>query len=161
MGETEAADSLIASGCDVIAGHTNTPAALVAAQKAGVWGIGYNTNMEAIAPGTVLTSVIINWEVYYTYLIQSIMSGDFVPQPYFGGIAEGMTDITPLSRELVPPDVINAVQEARRRIIEGFNVFGGTFETNQGLTVGSEGAVLTESEILENIHWYYRNVVER
>jgi basic membrane protein A len=161
MGETEAADSLIAAGCDVITGHTNTPASMVAAQKAGVWGIGYNSNMEAIAPETVLTSVVINWEVYYIRLIQSIINGTFIPQSYFGGIAEGMTDITPLSLKLVPPGTADTVQEARRRIIEGFNVFGGVFETNQGLTVGSEDAVPAESEILEDIHWYYRNVVER
>lgn len=160
MGETEAADKLIASGCDVIGGHTNTSAILVAAQKAGVWGIGYNSNMEAVAPGTVLTSVVINWEVYYIRLIRSIIDGDFNTLPYFGGIAEGMTDITPLSPELFPPDTIALVREARQRIIEGFNVFGGVFETNQGLTVGSEGIAPAEGEILKNIHWYYRNVVE-
>ncbi|MDR3192490.1 MAG: BMP family ABC transporter substrate-binding protein [Treponema sp.] len=160
MGETEAARILIALGCDVIAEHVNGPAAMVAAQNAGVWGIGYNSDMKADAPRAVLTSVVMNWEVYYTRLIRSIIDGDFTAEPYSGGIAEGLLDISPLSPEQVTPDTIEAVERARRRIIEGFNVFSGVFETNEGFTVDSEGTGPEESEILKDIHWYYRNVVE-
>jgi basic membrane protein A len=161
MGETEAADALIARGCDVIAEHVNTPAALAAAQKANVWGIGFNSDMSTAAPGAVMTSVVINWGVYYTCLLKSIINGSFSTVPYFGGIAEGMVDITPLVEEIAPPGAAAAVEEARKRMIyDGFNVFDGVLETNDGQTVGTEGATLTDSEILEGINWYYRNVVE-
>jgi basic membrane protein A len=161
MGENKAANALIAQGCDVIAEHANTPAALVAAQRAHVWGIGFNSDMRNVVPEAVITSVVINWGVYYTCLLRSIMDGSFSTVPYFGGIAEGMVDITPLAEELAPPGAAAAVEAARKRMIDdGFNVFDGVLKTNDGQTVGTEGATLTDSEILGGINWYYRNVIE-
>jgi basic membrane protein A len=45
-------------------------------------------------------------------------------------------------------------------INEGFNVFDGVLETNDGRTVGSAGLTLGDSEIIGNMNWYYRNIVE-
>ncbi|MDR3199943.1 MAG: BMP family ABC transporter substrate-binding protein [Spirochaetales bacterium] len=161
MGETEAANALIARGCDVITAHVNTPSAQIAAQKAGVWAIGFNTDMRKDAPRAVITSVVLNWGVYYTYLVRSVMNGSFTTRPYFGGIAEAMVSITPLSEELAPPGAKEAVEAVRQRMMSGeFNVFDGELKTNDGQTVGTEGATLPDSEIIGGIHWYYRNVVE-
>jgi basic membrane protein A len=161
MGETDAARALIAEGCDVIAMHCNTAHPLIAAEKAGIWGIGYNSNMSVEAPGAALTSVIWNWGAYYTSLVQSIIDGTFTTTPYFGGLAEGMVDLAPLNEDLTAPGTAEAVEEGRRRIVEGgFNVFDGILETNDGRTVGKEGATLQDSEITGGIAWYYRNVVE-
>jgi basic membrane protein A len=161
LGEAAAAKALAAGGCDVIAQHTNTTAPQLAARDAGVWGIGFNGDMNAYAPGTVLTSVVLRWGGYYSYLVQSVINGTFTPTPYFGGIAEGLVDITPLSPELTTPEMAAAVEAARQRIKEGaFNVFDGELETNEGGVIGTRGATLPDSEIIGNIHWYYRNVVE-
>jgi basic membrane protein A len=161
MGEANAARELMALGCDVIAQHTNTLAPQIAAQNAGLWGIGYNVDMSVYAPGAVLTSVILRWGVYYSHLVQSVIDGTFTTEPYFGGIAEGMVDIAPLSPEFTTPEMAAAVAAARRAISGGgFNVFDGELETNEGGVIGTEGGTLPDSEIIGNIHWYYRNVVE-
>jgi basic membrane protein A len=161
LGEDEAAKALIAQGCDVIAQHTNTTVPQLAARNAGVWGIGFNGDMGLYVPGTVLTSVVLRWGAYYTHLVQSVIDGTFSTAPYFGGIAEGMVDITPLAPGLTGPETVTAVEEARRGIREGtFNVFDGELETNDGGTIGVKGETLRDSEIIGNIHWYYRNVVE-
>jgi basic membrane protein A len=161
LGEDEAAKALIARGCDVIAQHTNTAAPQMAAQNAGVWGIGYNADMSVYAPQAVLTSVVFRWGAYYSHLVQSVIDGTFTTRPYFGGITEGLVDITPLAPELAGPEMDAAVEKARRGISGGaFNVFDGEMETNEGGIIGAEGATLSDSEIIGNVHWYYRNVVE-
>ena len=42
-GEKQAADALIAEGCDVIGQHCDTPNPQLAAEAAGVFGVGYNS----------------------------------------------------------------------------------------------------------------------
>lgn len=161
MGETAAAEALIREGCDVIAQHCNTAYPQIAAEKAGVWGIGFNADMRVYAPGAVLTSVIINWGIYYTHLVQSVIDGSFTPAPYFGSIAEGMVDITPLAPGLAVPGMERAIDEARQRMTaEGFNVFDGEMEANDGAIIGTEGRTLPDDIITGDMHWYYRNVEE-
>jgi basic membrane protein A len=161
LGEDEAAKALIALGCDVIAQHTNTIVPQMAAQNAGVWSIGYNVDTSGYAPQAALTSVVLRWGAYYSYLVRSVIDGAFATAPYFGGIAEGVVDIAPLAPALTTAEMSAAAEAARRAIREGkFNVFDGKLETNEGGVIGAEGETLKDSEIIGNIHWYYRNVVE-
>jgi basic membrane protein A len=160
-GEAQAARSLIAAGCDVIAQHCNTPSPQTAAQQVGIWGIGYNSDMRGNAPAATVTSVVWNWGVYYTRLVQSVLDGGFSTQPYRGDIKDGMVGITPLNAPLTPSGATEAVAAARKRMESGeFDVFEGVMETNDGRVVGEEGKRLSYGEITENIHWYYRNIVE-
>jgi basic membrane protein A len=162
MGETDAARSLIAGGCDVIGQHCDSAFPQIEAEKAGVWGIGYNSDMSGEAPGAVLCSVVWNWGVYYTRLVQSVIDGSFTTTPYFGGIDDGMVDITPIAAGLAAPGTAGAVDTEKLRIMNGgFNVFDGVLETNDGRTIGAGGTTLPDSEITGGINWYYRNVVER
>jgi basic membrane protein A len=161
MGEAAAARSLIAAGCDVIAQHCDTAFPQIEAEKAGVWGIGYNSDMREAAPGAVLTSVVWYWGVYYTDLLESVADGTFATAPYFGGLAQGVVDITPLAAGMTAPKTAEMIKAERRRIVEeGFNVFDGVLETNDGRTAGSAGTSLADSEITGDMHWYYRNVIE-
>ena len=161
MGETNAANALIAAGCDVITSHADTPAAQIAAERAGVWAIGYNADMSGEAPDAIISSVVLNWESFYTRFVLSIIDGTFIPRTNFLGLAEGAIDLTPMNRALAPPGAEEAIFAARQRMLhEGFNVFDSVIETNEGRTVGESGGTLTDSEILGGIDWYYRNVIE-
>ncbi|MCL2029316.1 MAG: BMP family ABC transporter substrate-binding protein [Deltaproteobacteria bacterium] len=159
-GERQAAQRLIAEGCDIIAQHCDTPNPQIEAERAGVWGIGYNSDMRREAPGAVLTSVIWNWGVYYSSMIRSIIDGTFTTEPYFAGLKEGLVDIAPLHGALATPEMEAAVAEARERILKGFDVFEGIIQTNDGLMVGKEGESLSDAEITGGINWYYRNITE-
>ncbi|MDR2499930.1 MAG: BMP family ABC transporter substrate-binding protein [Treponema sp.] len=159
--ETLAADYLINLGCDVIAQHCNTAAPQEAAQRAGVWGIGYNTDMSRNAPGAVLTSVVLNWGVYYTRLARSVIDGTFTTAPYLGSLREGMVGITPLAPELAAPGTGERIAAERDRITGGsFDVFEGALETNDGRVIGEAGKRFPDRAILRDIHWYYRTVIE-
>ncbi|MDR3256030.1 MAG: BMP family ABC transporter substrate-binding protein [Synergistaceae bacterium] len=161
-GEMDAARRLIGDGCDVIAQHCDTSNPQIAAAAAGVWGIGYNTDMSQDAPGATVTSVLWNWSVYYTHLLRSVIDGTFTTTPYFGGIGEGMVAITPLGKSLAPPGAMEELAAARAEIESGQNgIFDGVMTTNDGNTVGKEGTTLSDEAIRSSINWYYRNIVER
>lgn len=158
-GETQAAQALVDLGCDVIAQHCDTPNPQTVAEQNGVWGVGYNSDMSKDAPGAVLTSVMWDWSVYYTYAVQSVIDGTWTGENYFGGMADGLVDIAPLS-DICAEGTQEAVDAARKQITEeGFNVFDGVIETNDGSTVGKEGSTLSDSDITGNMNWYFKNVV--
>ena len=159
-GESRAAERLIAEGCDVIAQHCDTAEPQIAAEKAGVWGIGNNVDMRDSAPNAVITSAVWHWGVYYTFLIGGIIDGSFTTEPYFGGLADGLVDVAPLSKELASPETEKAISDAKERITSGsFNVFDGEMETNDGRKIGAAGKTLTDGEIASGINWYYRNII--
>ena len=71
--EKEAAQWLISHGADVIAQHCDTPQPQIAAQEAGVFGIGYNSDMSKEAPKATLLSVVWDWSAFYTWAVQSVV----------------------------------------------------------------------------------------
>jgi basic membrane protein A len=161
MGETAAARALIASGCDVIAQHCDTPNPQIEAERAGVWGIGYNTDMSVEAPGSVLTSVLWNWDAYYTALAQSVIDGTFTTTPYFGSLKDRIVDITPLNKNIkYRMEILQTLDGERRPIESGeFDIFTGVMETNDGRRIGREGENLPDEIIRNGIDWHYRNVM--
>jgi basic membrane protein A len=162
IGEAFAARTLIAEGSDVIAQHSDTPTPMIEAQKAGVWGIGYNTDMSIDAENAVLTSVIWHWGAYYTALVQSVIDGSFTTTPWFGSLKDRIVDIVPLNPKIsFNEKTSNILEEERQRIESGaYDVFNGVIKTNDGKSIGSEGKNLTDDEIRSGINWYYHTVIE-
>lgn len=160
-GEKQAADALIAEGCDVIGQHCDTPNPQLAAEAAGVFGVGYNSDMSKDAPKAVLTSTMWDWSVYYTQAVQSIIDGAWTGENYFGGMKEGLVTIAPLS-DLCAEGTAEKIEEAKEKIASGeWDVFDGVIECNDGTTVGEEGKSMPDSDITGNMNWYYKNVVEK
>jgi len=165
MGEAAAARTLIAAGCDVITQHCDSATPLIEAERAGVWGIGYNTDMSIEAPAAVLTSVLWHWSSYYTILVRSVIDGTFSTKPWFGSLNDGIIDLAPLNKNIdfsVPLNEAGSfylLDEERRRIETGdLFVFSGVMETNDGGIIGREDEVFSDEDIRGNINWYYRNV---
>lgn len=157
--ETNAAKALIAEGCDVIAQHCDTPNPQLEAESAGVWGVGYNSDMIKDAPGATLTSVEWHWGAYYTQAVQQVIDGTWNCENYYGGMADGLLDISDLNSALCTDEMQAKVDEAKNEILNsGFNVFDGVLETNDGSTVGEEGSTLDDATIKGGINWYYKNV---
>lgn len=160
--ETNAAKALIAEGCDVIAQHCNTPNPQLEAEKAGVFGIGYNTDMSVDAPKATLTSVVWNWGAYYTWAVEQVINGTWVCEDYFGGMAEGVVAISPINESIVAEGTAEKVEETEKLILEeNLDVFEGIIETNDGTTVGEEGKSLDEKTIISGIDWYFKTVEEK
>lgn len=159
VAEKEAAEELLNMGCDVMAQHCDTPYPQTLAQEKGVYGVGYNSDMSKETPDSCLCSVIWNWSAYYTSAVESIIDGTWDGSNYFGGMSEGLVDITNLA-DFCAEGTQEKVDEARAKILSGsFNVFDGMIETNDGGTVGEEGKSLDDATITGGINWYFKNVI--
>ena len=159
-GESQAAKALIDMGCDVIGQHCDTPNPQLEAEKAGVWGVGYNSDMTKDAPGAVLCSVEWNWGAFYTQAVQNVIDGTWVigehVDNYFGDMADGLVVLSDLS-DLCADGTADAVKAAQDKIVSGeWDVFDGKteLEDNAGEMHTVEGADYG------SINWYYRNVVQ-
>ena len=158
-GERAAAERLIAEGCDVITQHSDTFAPQLAAEEAGVWGIGYNIDMSDVVEHTVLTSVVWNWDVYYTRLLRSIINGTFTTEPYMGGLEDGLVNLVDLDPQLSTPEIQEAVSQAKRELLSGrIQVFEGRMKTNLGSYIEVVDGVPSEQEIINTMNWYLHNI---
>lgn len=158
--EAEAASSkaLLDMGCDVMAQHCDTAYPQTMAQDAGVYGIGYNSDMGKETPDSCLCSVIWNWSAYYTSAVQSIIDGSWNGSNYYGGMQEGLVAVTNTANFCVD-GTQKKVDEAKAKILSGsFNVFDGEMQTNTGEIIGKAGQTLDDATITGKINWYYKNV---
>ena len=157
--EEAASRELLDMGCDVMTQHCDTPYPMTLAEEYGVYGIGYNSDMSKDTPDACLTSVIWNWSAYYTSAVNSIINGTWDGSNYYGGMAEGVVQVTNIA-DFAAEGTREKVNEEQKRIVSGeFNVFDGVMETNTGETVGTEGGTLDDATITGALNWYYRNVV--
>ena len=120
--------------CGVISQHCDSAQPQIAAQDAGVFGCGYNSDMTPDAPDAHLTAAIWNWNVYYHTAIEAAMTcGDasnFVTAmgggAYYGGLKEGFVDVSPLNEATVAPGTQDAIDQVKELIVSGdWDVFTG------------------------------------
>ena len=152
VNEKAYAEELINSfGCGVVSQHCDSAQPQIAAQNAGVYGCGYNSDMTPDAPKAHLTAAIWNWNVYYGTAIQAAMDcGDaskFVEtmgsSAYYGGLAENFVAVSPLSENCAAntQEAIDAVSEM---IVSGeWDVFSGV-----KLQIAADGTVTTADAAL-------------
>ena len=119
--------------CGVVSQHCDSAQPQIAAENAGVFGCGYNSDMTPDAPKAHLTAAIWNWNVYYRTAMEAAMTcgeaSNFVTAmggpAYYGGLAEGFVDVSPLSENCAAgtQEVIDAV---KAMIVSGeWDVFSG------------------------------------
>lgn len=158
-GEKQAAEALIAKGCDVIGQHCDTPNPQTAAEAAGVWGVGYNSDMSKDAPAATLVSVMWDWGAYYTTAVQNVIDGIWAAgekvDNYFGDMADGLIVLSDINTELCAEGTAAAIEEVQAKIIAGdWDVFDGKteIEDNEGTMHTLEGADFG------GCNWYFKTV---
>ncbi len=140
--EQAAAEALLAEGCDVLCQHVDSPAVQVAAEAAGKFGCGYNSDMTKNAPKAHLTAAICRWDTMLTPVVKQVIEGNFVGAAYFEGIAEGCVDVTPLS-ENVAEGTAEKIEAAKAAITDGtLNIFAGPINDNNGAELVKEGEAM-------------------
>lgn len=75
--------------------------------------------MTSVAPNTALTSASINWGVYYTYAVQSIIDGTPIDVDWCKGFADGADRLTALNEKAVAEGTEEKVKEVEDAIIDG------------------------------------------
>ena len=156
--EKQAAESLLDAGVDTIAQHQDTTAAQQAAADRGAFSVGYNKDMREANPEGFIASPVWHLGALYTEQVQAVVDGTWAPSVYWGGIADGVVDISDFG-DCVSEETKAAVNEAREKIINGeFDVFTGEIKDQNGEVKVAEGQKLSDEELL-SMMWFVEGVI--
>ncbi|MBR5783312.1 MAG: BMP family ABC transporter substrate-binding protein [Clostridia bacterium] len=140
--------------CGVISQHCDSAQPQIAAENAGVFGCGYNSDMTPDAPKGHLTAAIWNWNVYYATAIKAAMDCGTADQfvstmgssAYYGGLKENFVDVSPLSDNCAE-GTKEAIEAVRKMIVDGeWDVFSGV-----KLSIAADGTVAkADADLVDN-----------
>lgn len=169
--ETAYAEALIEMGCDVIAQHCDTANPQVAAQNAGVYGCGYNSDMTAQAPDAHLVAPIWHWDVYYTAAVQAVIDGTWADfGNYYAGIEVGLVGVSEISKNCdeKTQSYIDAVTELMKNgewdvfsgVALSFDENGNVVKTDSPLTdnTGAAVAPVDDATITGTMNYFVKGV---
>jgi basic membrane protein A len=154
--EKEAANTMIADGCDVITQGTDSAGPQEAAEAAGIYSIGYDSDMSMFAPNAHLTAPVWHWGVYYKDVAQKVHDGTWTNEPVWWDMGTGIVDLSPYNK-IVPQEVRDYVSKVKAEIIENDQIFTGPLYDNMGKLRVAEGEELSDSEKL-SIQWFVKGV---
>lgn len=155
----DAANALLAEGCDVIAQHEDSPGPQIAAEEKGVWGIGYHSDMSKAAPKANMTSAIWNWGPYYVSEVKKVIDGTWKAENYLGGLKEGIVLLAPLT-PVAPEGAKEAVEKAQADLLSGkLQLFTGPLKDNTGKERIPAGETMSIKAQYEEFDWFVEGVV--
>jgi len=155
--EREAADTLISQGADVVTHHTDSTAAVQAAEAKKVYAVAYHSDMSKYGPNAHLTAVTHNWGEFYTRTAQAVLDGKWkVEQPWMG-IKDNVIRMAPFNK-VVPQDVQDLVKKTEGDIRSGkFHPFTGPIRDNEGKERLAAGKVIDDAT-LNKMDYYVEGV---
>ena len=139
--ETEAAQSLINGGADVLLQNTDSTAVLQTAEKNGKYAFGWDSDMSAFAPKAHLASAALDWSGYYVKATSDVLDKTWKTENTRWGIKEGLTTFVKVN-EAIPPAAKAKVDEAKAFLVANPGaVFRGPIKDSTGKEVLAAGAV--------------------
>jgi simple sugar transport system substrate-binding protein len=131
--ETEAAQSLLNGGADVLFQNTDSSAVLQTAGKAGKYAFGWDSDMTAYSPEAHLASAVINWAPYYLKATKDALDGTWTGgSGVWWGVKEGAIDIVSISSK-VPAEIRAKVETVKAGLKDG------SFVIWKGPVMGADG----------------------
>ena len=150
--EADAANVMMAEGCDMMAQHTDSPAPLQAAQQQGKLGFGQASDQFKFAPKAQLTATIDNWGPYYVQKVGQVIDGTWTTGNYFGHMNDGSVQMAPFTN--MPADVAAKANEIKDAIEAGkYFAFTGPLNDNNGKQQLAAGEVADDGHL--NSMMYY------
>jgi len=156
--ETEAAQSLINAGADVLFQNTDSSAVLKTAATNKKLAFGWDSDMSAYAPDAHLASAIINWAPYYIKTTREVLEGGWAGGGNtWWGVKEGAIDIVSIS-DKVPAETKEQVEKIRAGLKDGsFVIWKGPIAGQDGKPVLKADEV-ADDKFLGGIGFYVKGV---
>ena len=156
--ERDAANALIGQGADIVTHHTDSSAAVAAAEDKGKMAVAYHSDMAKFGPKAQLAAITHHWGEYYTKVAQSVLDGSWKPGNLWGGMKDGMIKLEAFN-ESVPKEIVELVNAKAASIKSGeFHPFTGPIAGNDGKEIVAKGVVLTDEQ-LGKMDFYVQGVV--
>jgi basic membrane protein A len=148
---------MINMGVDVVTQHTDSPGPINAAEKKGVYAVGYHSDMAVYGPKAHLTATEHNWGPLYTAKAQAVIDGTWKSEDVWGGLSDNALDLAPYNKA-VPKKVRERVNKAKSLIVQGkLHPFTGPIKDQSGEIKVPEGTVMTDGGML-GMKWYVEGV---
>lgn len=156
--ETDAAQSLINGGADVLMQNTDSSAVLQTAEKAGKYAFGWDSDMTAYGPKAHLASSIINWSPYYIKATRDALDGKWTGNSgSWWGVKEGAIDLVSIS-DKVPAELKEKVEKVKAGLKDGsFAIWKGPIVGNDGKEVLKKDEV-ADDKFMSGIKFFVKGV---
>jgi simple sugar transport system substrate-binding protein len=156
--ETEAAQSLINQGADVLFQNTDSSAVLKTAAQNKKLAFGWDSDMSAYAPEAHLASAIINWGPYYIKATRDVLEGKWQGNSgVWWGVKEGAIDLVSIN-SIVPQETQDQVAKIKAGLADGsFVIWKGPIVGADGKEVLAKDAV-ADDKFLGGINFYVKGV---
>ncbi len=159
--EREAAQALVNQGADVLSNHSGSTAVAQTAQanfkQRGVRLIGYQSDMSRFAPDAQLAAVTHHWGGYYTQVARAVQAGTWKPQPYWGGMKDGVVQLGHLATD-ASAAALALVDTRRKQIVAGrFEPFAAPLVDNPGTLRLAQGRL--DDGAIATMNWFVKGVV--
>ena len=155
--ETEAAQSLINGGADVLLQNTDSTAVLQTAAKNKKYAFGWDSDMSKFAPEAHLASAVINWAPYYIKATRDVLDGKWATGGVWWGVKDGAIDLVSINAA-VPQDAKDAIDKIKAGLKDG------SFAIWKGPIVGADGKELlkkdevADDKFLGGVNFYVKGV---
>jgi basic membrane protein A len=164
--ERQAAQSLVASGVDVLGDGVDDPAVGEVAQANNLKWTGYDSDQGQFAPDAFLTATVFDWGPYYVQEVKAVLDGTWKSNFYYGTIADGMIGIAPYGKS-VTQEAQDAINKRMGEIKDGsFNPFTGPLTKQDGSPGLAAGKTLPVYDVNNpdtpskyNINWFVQGVI--
>ncbi|MCB8876104.1 BMP family ABC transporter substrate-binding protein [Acidisoma silvae] len=156
--EGQLANAMLEQGADVIATDMDSPAAIVQSEKAGKFSVGYENDMSAAAPKTIMTSIVFHWDKMLVPMIKALKAGTWTSAgASLYGMDDGMVAITePVNH--VTPAVQSKIDAMKAEMVAGkFEPFSGPIKAQDGSTKVEAGKVMTVDQLF-GMNYLFSNV---
>ena len=135
--EKDAAEALIAMGCDLISQHADSMGAPSACENAGIPNVSYNGSTVASCPNTFIVASRIDWAPYFQYIVEQKINGDGIATDWTGTIATGSVVLTDVNEAAAAAGTVEFLAEVKAKLEDGSLHVFDTAEEGY-ITVGGE-----------------------
>jgi len=164
LAETQAANSLISTGVDVITQHQDCPGAVIsAAAQHNVNSVGIHADAQALNPKGWVTGTQWNWAPMYEAIVTKAQSGTFKGSQFNSNYVASYTDpLNPVQLSpfgsIVSADAQQKVAAVQKNIETGVSPFSGPLTDSTGKLEIPPGTTLPYEQI-NQINWLVAGVI--
>ena len=163
--ERDAAQALIAAGCDLISQHADSMGAPSACEDAGIPNVSYNGSTIASCPNTFIVSSRINWAPYFEYIVNQKAKGEAIDTDWTGTIATSSVMLTDVNTDVAAEGTVEAIEAAKAQFeagtlhvfdtaTEGFITVGGEAVTSYMADVDTDEAFTADTEVVADGYFH-------
>jgi basic membrane protein A and related proteins len=132
---------------------TDTTATVQVCEEAGVWSIGYASDMSRYGPRTCLTSFMLDWSSVYVGAARGVLEHRWKAESRWDGLAAGVVRMAPYSGALGATQV-SRIGDAQAKIMAGkLEVFAGPIRDQGGAIRVANGQALP-AEGIRSMGWF-------